>query len=172
MSMMMAANRTSETQDTWAALYVYEQVLCWPLLVGTTFMSSRDAVNALAKESRPTLSTTCSGVDAVAVPRVVLRAIVSRLQDQKMPSVPCLNVSRDQAVLLVRAGTGSVFAGLKDVRVESGAGGRLILPPSHGLRWDIPPWDDSTEAPCPLLDGSELIGTVHDALRLVGNLPP
>ncbi|MFE7331575.1 hypothetical protein ACFU8W_43080 [Streptomyces sp. NPDC057565] len=108
----------------------------------------------------------------MTVPRVVGMEAMVLLGRRDMGPVPCLIASQDQATLLIRAGTGRVFAGMENVRVESGAGGRLILPPSSGWRWDTPPWDARTEAPCPLLDGTELVGCVRDALRLFGGRTP
>ncbi|WP_424862895.1 hypothetical protein [Streptomyces sp. MMS24-I29] len=158
--------------DMGAVVEAYERVLCWPLLVETTLLSWDRAAAELRKGPGSLLSTTCSAMDTVTVPREVGLETMVLLGRRDMGPVPCLISPQDQATLLIRAGTGNAFAGMENIRVESGAGERLILPPSSGWRWDTPPWDARTRAPCPLLDGTELVGCVRDALRLFGGCVP
>jgi hypothetical protein len=146
----------------------YERVLGWPLLAGATFVSPDRAAAELAECPDNQLSTPCSAFDAVTVSHVVGMESMLLLGRRDLGPVPCLIAHPDQAILLIKAGTGRVFAGLENVSVESGSGGRLILPPSSSRQWDTPPWDIKAEAPCPLLDGAALAPCIHDALRLFG----
>ncbi|MFE4333237.1 hypothetical protein ACFRQM_28605 [Streptomyces sp. NPDC056831] len=166
--MRALASWPPKARDTRAIVEAYQRVLGWPLIVGTTFVSPDRAAAELAESPDVQLSTPCSAFDAVTVSHAVGMEIMLLLGRRDVGPVPCLTVHRDQAILLVQAGTGGVFAGLENVSVEAGSGGRLILPPSSSRQWDTPPWDIKAEAPCPLLAGPVLAPCIHDALRLFG----
>ncbi|MFF4096496.1 hypothetical protein ACFYYY_22280 [Streptomyces sp. NPDC001834] len=127
----------------------YERVPCWPLFVGTTLLSGDRAPAELTHNPGSRLSTTCSAVDAVTVPYGVGLETMVLLGRRDMGPVPCLISHQDQATLLVRAGTDRTFAGIENIQVKSGTGGRLLTHPPrtilelvvHGpsqvFAWDI-----------------------------------
>lgn len=158
--------------DTSATVQAYERVLGWPLIIGSTLVSWDRAVAEMAARPRAGLSTSCSAFDAVTVSHAVGIETMVLLDRSGVGPVPCLIAHPNRAVLLVQAETGGAFAGLEDVSVESGPGGRLALPPSSRWRWDTPPWDIKAQEAVPLLAGSKLAPYVHNALRLFGRQTP
>lgn len=83
-------------------------------------------------------------------------------------TVPCL-VDRARAVLFVLPATGR-YALREDahsgVELRSGPGQWVALPPTHGTRWDTPPWHEQTYRPVQLLHGRDLQDHLHEALRV------
>ncbi|MFJ7412825.1 hypothetical protein ACIQWZ_18710 [Streptomyces sp. NPDC098077] len=140
----------------------------WPLIVHSTFVTPDRAVAELADAPGTELSTPCCGFDAVSVPSAVgLEALVlAGRRDVGNP--PCLVVPDEVAVFLVRPGSADDLLRLAGVSVESGPGGRLMLPPAGGARWDTPPWRIREEAPCQLDDSTGFAACVTDAFRLLG----
>lgn len=104
--------------------------------------------------------------DAVVLSRGVGLAAMTAL-DRRGP-VPCL-VHGERVILLVAPGTGEVMT-RHAVEVRSGAAQWVALPPSYGVRWDTPPWDEASGAAVPLMLGQEVQPEVAAAARLVG--PP
>lgn len=103
--------------------------------------------------------------DAVIVPvRIAMAALVSL---EREAPVPCLTIHGQQAVLLVLPATGRYSAGRPDMQVRTGAGSWVALPPSHGVRWDTPPWNEQTNKPLPLLHGSDVGRHLAEAFALV-----
>jgi hypothetical protein len=102
--------------------------------------------------------------DAVVLPRAVGMAVMVRL-DRRGP-VPCL-IAAGTATLFVQAGTGSTLDAYpgQPVEVRSGPDGWVALPPSHGVRWDTPPWDEVTGARLRLPHGHAIKPAVTEALR-------
>ncbi|MEV5774203.1 hypothetical protein AB0L49_23585 [Streptomyces antimycoticus] len=95
--------------------------------------------------------------DAVVLPRpVAMFALV--LAEREGPPVPCVN-DRHRSALLVAPGTAravlSTFSRTV-VKVRSGPDQWVALPPSHGTRWDTPPWDEMTGEPVTLPDAAAL----------------
>ncbi|MER5617738.1 hypothetical protein [Streptomyces sp. NPDC002215] len=146
----------------------YNQVLGWPLLVGTTFMPPDRAAAELTKH-RAELSTPCSAFDAVTVSHAVGMEALVLFGRRHVGPVPCLVERRDYVILLVQAGTGAPLERLEGVlSVEAGPGGRLVLPPSSGRQWDTPPWAITSDKPCRLPEGLALAESLADAQRLFG----
>lgn len=107
--------------------------------------------------------------DAVVYPRELGMAIMVSL-DRRGP-VPCLT-TRDHATLLVLPGTGYLLKMPgRTVEVRAGAGHWIALPPSHGVSWDTPPWDEVTGDPIPLMHGHALKPYVTSALKAAGEAP-
>jgi hypothetical protein len=171
--MRTVASWPPAAHDTLAVAEAYTQVLGWPLIAGTTFVSPDRAAAELADPDTQTqLSTPCSAFDAVTVARAVGTGAMVLFERRGLGPVPCMIEGHDRVVLLVRAGTGRFLSGLEFVvGVEAGSGGRLVLPPSSGRWWDTPPWALTAEKPCRLPDGSALVPSFVDALRLRGNGP-
>ncbi|MFE6272289.1 hypothetical protein ACFVQ9_26250 [Streptomyces goshikiensis] len=159
-------------RDTRAVLQTYDQVLGWPLIVDDAFVSARCAFVALELTPDAVVSTTCSAFDAVTMPHAVGADLLVLLGRSDLEQVPALTDGHEQVVVLVAAGTASGLASLEGVSVDSGPGGRLILPPSTGRRWDTPPWDLRTEGPCPLPDGTAIESALRTALRVFGTPSP
>ncbi|MBC3987477.1 hypothetical protein H8N00_00820 [Streptomyces sp. AC563] len=103
------------------------------------------------------------GFGAVTLPRAIgMMAMVSI--DRRMRA-PCL-VGPDSVTLLVQPGTASVLGSVSAATVLTGAGEWLALPPSHGMRWDTPPWDERTGHPLALPHGHSLVRDVREAVRI------
>ncbi|MFJ7589571.1 hypothetical protein ACIQZO_19755 [Streptomyces sp. NPDC097617] len=170
--MTAVAQWPPRTRDTRASLEAYERVLGWPLIVDDTLVSARCASAALELSLDAVVSTTCSAFDAVTVPYAVGADLLVLLGRGALDQVPALAYGREQVVVLVAAGTGSGLKSMAGVLVESGPGGRLILPPSPRRRWDTPPWSPRAEEPCPLPTGGAIETPLRIALRSFGAPPP
>ncbi|AWZ03544.1 MULTISPECIES: hypothetical protein [unclassified Streptomyces] len=145
----------------------YEDVLAWPLIVGSDIVSAHRAL-ALVQEApgRLELQTTCSAFDAVIVPAVLgadLLVLADRRGQDPAP-VPSLVYGTGETVLLVAPGTAAPLIGVAGVRVESGPGGRIALPPSGGSRWDTWPWALDEPTPATLSDGGCLLPLLRTAM--------
>lgn len=92
--------------------------------------------------------------DALVLPRAVGMAAMVVLE--RVAQVPCI-VTGESVILLVLPATGryaSVACG--DLEVRSGSGNWIAVPPSHGTRWDTPPWVPQTNSPVVLLHGADV----------------
>lgn len=101
--------------------------------------------------------------DALVMPRRMGMAIMVSL-DRDAP-VPCL-VDEEHATILVLPSTGRYALGCTPpagVRLRTGADQWIALPPSHGIRWDTPPWNEQTRRRLPLLHGGDVRGYVVEA---------
>ncbi|MGY3676592.1 hypothetical protein [Streptomyces sp. TE33382] len=160
------------TLDTPAVVEAYTRVLGWPLIAGSTFVSPHRAAADLVARPDTELSTPCSAFDAIRVSHAVGMEAMVLLGRRDVGPVPCLIENHNHVILLVKAGTGGPLSELEGVSVEAGSGGRLVLPPSTGRRWDTPPWNIQSETPCQLPAGPALAPTISNALRLFGSAPP
>ncbi|MEU9334073.1 hypothetical protein AB0D49_13075 [Streptomyces sp. NPDC048290] len=102
--------------------------------------------------------------DAVLVPHQIGMAAMTRLDHSH--SVPCLVTDSRTATLLVLPTTGQ-DADVDDcVEVRTGEYGWIALPPSHGTRWDTPPWLDATRAPRTLIHGGAVGRQLRDIITM------
>ncbi|KAB7850109.1 hypothetical protein [Streptomyces mobaraensis] len=103
----------------------------------------------------------------IAPSRVGMAAMVSLDRETR---VPCA-VTRDEAALFTQAGTGRYAIDALTstcLVVRTGPEGWVALPPSHGVRWDTPPWDEASGAALPLPHGGRLHAHFTKAVRLAG----
>ncbi|MBB1255422.1 hypothetical protein H3146_18970 [Streptomyces sp. OF3] len=104
--------------------------------------------------------------DAVVLPRQFGMAVMVRL-DRAGP-VPC-TVTDSAATLLVQAGTGMVLHNAGGiVEVRSGPDRWVALPPSHGVRWDTPPWHEPGGAALTLPHARALVQPIAEVARYFG----
>ncbi|MER6121508.1 hypothetical protein ABT173_02170 [Streptomyces sp. NPDC001795] len=105
--------------------------------------------------------------DALVLPKWTGLSVVMWIG--RRTTVPCLLQGEDHAVLLVLPATGryAVPEGTSPstVQVRSGPEQWIALPPSHGARWDTPPWHEQTHDPLPLIPGGDLLEALATALR-------
>jgi hypothetical protein len=109
--------------------------------------------------------------DAILLPKTAGMAAMVSL-DRTGPA-PCL-VEGETAILLALPATGRYALGddvHPAVEVRTGPEQWIALPPSHGTRWDTPPWDEQTYTPLPLLHGARLQPHVADALTHMPMVP-
>ncbi|MER6516726.1 hypothetical protein ABT246_07625 [Streptomyces sp. NPDC001553] len=166
MTPLQASHWPPISRDVPGLLSAYESVLAWPLIVGSDIVSARGALSLLREAPGLELQTTCSAFDAVIVPAVLgsdLLVLADR-RDQALPPFPSLAYGSGQKLLLVAPGTAATLTGVAGVRVESGPGGRIALPPSGGARWDTWPWALSEPTPVTLTDGVGLIPLLRTAM--------
>ncbi|MFI5980529.1 hypothetical protein ACIBEA_06590 [Streptomyces sp. NPDC051555] len=145
----------------------YEDVLAWPLIVGSDIVSAHRAL-ALVQETPDCLElqTACSAFDAVIVP-AALGSDLLVLADRRGPDpapVPSLAYGTGEKVLLVALGTAAPLIGVAGVRVESGPCGRITLPPAGGSHWDTWPWALDEPRPITLSDGRCLMPLLRTAM--------
>ncbi|MFG2918571.1 hypothetical protein ACGF0D_37515 [Kitasatospora sp. NPDC048298] len=92
--------------------------------------------------------------DALLLPRTIGMAAMVVLE--KVAQVPCI-VTVESVILLVLPATGRyASASCDDLEVRSGPGDWIAVPPSHGTRWDTPPWVPQTNTPAVLLHGADV----------------
>ncbi|MER7671333.1 hypothetical protein ABTY61_23105 [Kitasatospora sp. NPDC096128] len=92
--------------------------------------------------------------DALVLPRSVGLATMAALD--QIAQVPCI-VTDDAVTLLVLPATGRFARTFHpDLEVRSGRSNWIALPPSHGTRWDTPPWVPQTSTPVALLHGVDV----------------
>ncbi|MFE7531101.1 hypothetical protein ACFU7Y_36140 [Kitasatospora sp. NPDC057542] len=92
--------------------------------------------------------------DALVVPRDVGMAAMVVLE--KVAQVPCI-VTDESVTLLTLPATGRYAkADRAGVKVRSGPSDWIAVPPSHGTRWDTPPWVPQTNHPTVLLHGADV----------------
>lgn len=108
--------------------------------------------------------------DAVIVPRAIAMSAMVKLD--KIAPVPCLLDDRAEptAALLVLPATGRYAACDPRIEVRTGPEGWLALPPSHGIRWDTPPWIEPTTKPRVLLHGADVGRLLAEAFNC-GTVP-
>ncbi|MEU5193681.1 hypothetical protein AB0G86_06405 [Streptomyces scabiei] len=108
--------------------------------------------------------------DAVVLPKWSGLSVVMSLE-RCDKAVPCIVQGENHAVLLVLPATGKYAVpeeeGLPDVVVRSGPEQWVALPPSHGIRWEQPPWHEQTRQPLPLIHGNDLLFPLTQALRAI-----
>lgn len=166
MTQLQAAQWPPISRDVPGLLSAYESVLACPLIVGSDIVSARGALSLLREVPGLELLTTCSAFDAVIVPAVMgsdLLVLADR-RAQALPPLPSLVYGSGEKVLLVAPGTAAPLMGVAGVRVESGPGGRIALPPSGGARWDTWPWALAEPKPVTLSDGGCLMPLLRTAL--------
>jgi hypothetical protein len=102
--------------------------------------------------------------DAIVLPRQAGMAAMVALDC--IAPVPCI-ITAEHATLLVLPATAryALDEGRHpQVEVRSGPDRWVALPPSHGYRWDTPPWDEQTYEPVLLLHGEALRKGLTEAL--------
>lgn len=105
--------------------------------------------------------------DAIVMPRRTGMATMVSLD--RVAPVPCLT-NDAQATLFVLPSTGRYALGedtLIGVELRTGQGQWIALPPSHGTRWDTPPWNEQTRAPVTLLHGQDVRPHLAEAFARV-----
>jgi hypothetical protein len=78
--------------------------------------------------------------------------------------VPCV-VHAKEVALLVQPETGATLVDFDFVQVEANREATLTLPPSHGSRWDTPPWLSSHPEPTHLVSGDALLSALAKVSR-------
>ncbi|MFE4664618.1 hypothetical protein ACFRI7_32075 [Streptomyces sp. NPDC056716] len=170
---MTTAAWPPRSSDPAALLAAYTEVLEWPLVTvaggAGGRVSAAEALRRLAADPDTVIGTRCAaaGVDAVVLPLeegrkalVVLEAH-SSLQPDTAP-VPAIRTG-DGVMLLVRAGTGGMLAGLENIRTVTET--QLFpLPPTAGVVWDSPPWQPLRRMPAPFPSGEDLLPALKRAL--------
>ncbi|MEV6730618.1 hypothetical protein [Streptomyces sp. NPDC051364] len=154
------------SRDVAGLVSAYGDVLAWPLIVGSGIVSAHRAVSLLRESPGLDVHTTCSAFDAVIVPAALgsdLLVLVDR-RGQSLPAIPSLAYGSGEKVLLVAPGTAASLVGVAGVRVESGPGGRIALPPSGGSRWDTWPWTLTEPRPVAMSDGIDLMPLLRTAM--------
>ncbi|MFE6049379.1 hypothetical protein ACFQ6N_01320 [Kitasatospora sp. NPDC056446] len=163
------------------AATAYANILRWPLSVGyrhrprqgctceaadctvpgahprsdsPVFFTPKLVVEELEESPGAGLIAWTTGFDALVFPRTAGMAAMVALD--KVAQVPCI-VTDESVILLVLPATGRhVTAYRADVGLRSGSGDWIAVPPSHGTRWDTPPWVPRANTPIPLLHGTEV----------------
>lgn len=181
-----------QTRDSGLCAAAYMGILDWPLAIGHRFRprggctcrtpescpapgahplsgsatarSPEQFLKDLAEAPGASLIAPTQLFDAIVLPRLCGMAAMVSLD--RLAPVPCLTTA-DQAALFVQPSTaryavdGGIPAG---VELRSGPGAWVALPPSHGTRWDTPPWHEQTHEPLPLLHGKDLRPHITDVL--------
>lgn len=182
------------TRDPAAAARAYTDVLNWPIAVGHRyrprqgctcedaacptpgahpdlqgFAATRGCRSEWEIETAPgaALIARTASFDALVMPRRIGMATMVAL-DHVAP-VPCLTDTA-RAILLALPATGRYA--LSDeappsVELRTGSQQWIALPPSHGNRWDTPPWNEQTSAPIPLLHGGDIRPHLAEAIGQV-----
>ncbi|WP_405496367.1 hypothetical protein [Streptomyces sp. NBC_00096] len=153
-------------RDSAALIRAYEDLLSWPLIVGTDIVSANRAIQFVIERQGCTLHTTCSAFDAVVMPDALGSdvLVLADRRDVDLAPIPALRYGTGERVLLVEPGTAQPLTGVAGVRVESGPGGRIALPPAGGARWDTWPWTPAEPTPVPLANGACLLPILRTAL--------
>ncbi|MFD9688389.1 hypothetical protein ACFWXO_21845 [Kitasatospora sp. NPDC059088] len=111
-------------------------------------------IEELEKAPGAGLLATTSMFDALVFPRTTGMAAIVNLE--KIAQVPCI-VTDESVTLLILPATGRYARTVgADVRIRSGPDDWIALPPSHGTRWDTPPWVLQTNSPVALLHGGDI----------------
>ncbi|WP_330300623.1 hypothetical protein [Streptomyces sp. NBC_00503] len=162
---MMVTLWPPTNRDGAALIRAYEDLLSWPLIVGTEIVSAGRALQLMG-EREHMLHTTCSAFDAVFVPAALGSdvLVLADRRDAALAPIPALTYGNGEKVLLVEPETARPLTAVVDVRVESGPGGRIALPPSRGARWDTWPWELAEPKPVPLTNGVRLLPVLRTAL--------
>ncbi|RKT08227.1 hypothetical protein BX286_6311 [Streptomyces sp. 3211.6] len=172
----MTSLRTSHwppiSRNVAGLLTAYEEVLDWPLIVGSDIVSARRAIALMREAPGLGLQTTCSAFDAVIVPASLgsdLLVLADR-REQSLPPIPSLAYGSGEKVLLVAPGTAASLVGVAGVQCESGPGGRIALPPSGGARWDTWPWTPAEPKSVTFSDGAALMPLLRTAMASTPSL--
>lgn len=119
-------------------------------------LAERQLLEELDTQPGASLIATTAAIDALVLPRVCGMAAMASLD--RVAPVPCLT-EEARAILLVLPATGRYALGEQPypaVEVRSGPDQWIPLPPTHGIRWDTPPWNEQTHQPIVLLHGGDL----------------
>ncbi|MGW1071607.1 hypothetical protein [Streptomyces sp. NPDC002537] len=84
-------------------------------------------------------------------------------------ATPCL-LHGEHATLFTQPGSGRqaiARAAASVTELHTGSAGWVALPPSHGARWDTPPWDYRTGRPMPLPHGCDIRPHLLGAARQI-----
>jgi hypothetical protein len=135
-----------------------------PVLPGVEPLGEESVEDALETAPGASLIAATRQFDAVLVPHRIGMATMAWL-DRSHP-VPCLVTDSNVAALLVLPATGRYAAVHACVEVRTGEDGWIALPPSHGTRWDTPPWLEATRTPRELLNGQEVGRHLREVIRM------
>ncbi|MEW1637491.1 hypothetical protein AB0469_25890 [Streptomyces sp. NPDC093801] len=181
-----------DTRDPAAAAGAYTRILNWPLTVGYRYRprqgctcgnprcptpgahpvpgppnlrDQHEMIRELEAAPGAGLIIWTTRFDAVIVPRAVGMAAMVALDH--LAHVPCL-VTEAHATLLVLPATGRYAQrGETSAQVRSGSCQWIAAPPTHGVRWDAPPWLEGTSTPAALLHGGDVGLRLRDAYKTV-----
>lgn len=186
------------TRDPASCADAYTGILGWPIAIGHRFRPrggctccmpecpvsgahplpgpvtprpARRLGEELAMSPGAALIAPTLGFDAIALPRTYGMAAMVALD--RVAPIPCL-VEDERAVLFVLPSTARYALpedGQSGVDLRSGPGQWVALPPSHGVRWDTPPWHEQTHRPLPLLHGQDLRLPLANVLRAATRRP-
>lgn len=152
------------SRDALAATYADADLLGWPLFIDAQPMNVEQVQHAFARNSSTVLLAACTKFDAVTTSRKAATAALVRL-DRRGTALPCL-LCGETGTFLVARGSGVHVSPLAGVQVMSGADARITLPPTHGVRWDTPPWHLTERAPLKMPSAIDLLSCLEEALRL------
>lgn len=129
-----------------------------------TPLGERQLLDAVSTTPGVALIATTAAVDALILPKRPAMATIASL-DRGAP-VPCLTATTWAAILVLPA-TGRYARGdlpHPDLELRTGPRQWIPLPPTHGISWDTPPWNEQTGRPLPLLHGKDLRPYLAEAL--------
>lgn len=152
------------SRDALVNTYADAELLGWPLFVGTEPMNADRVQHVFARNPTTALLAACTKFDAVTASRRVVADALVRL-DRMGAVLPCL-LYRETGTFLVARGSGAHVSALAGVQVMAGADARITLPPTHGARWDTPPWHLTKRAPLELSSAAVLHSCLEEGLRL------
>lgn len=135
-----------------------------------TPLGEQQLLEQLDTQPGAALIATTAAIDAVVLPRVCGMAAMASLD--RIAPVPCLTEG-ERAILLVLPATGRYALAEQHpaVQVRGGPEQWIPLPPTHGTRWDTPPWNEQTHQPVALLHGGDLKPHLAAALAQAGGRP-
>jgi hypothetical protein len=136
-----------------------------PLLNPLPRLTEATITSALETAPGASLIAQTTHFDAVIVPHRIGMSALLKLDHVGSGTVPCL-VSGDSVTLIVLPSTGRYALGHPDTEVRTGPDGWIALPPSHGVRWDTPPWMEMAGTPKPLLHGSDVGERLAQAFKM------
>ncbi|GLF94930.1 hypothetical protein [Streptomyces yaizuensis] len=146
----------------------YVRVMDWRLLVDGIPCAKEEVF--LAHKSRPVavISTVSEGFDEVRIPVEVGRQVLMRMEGSSYPNwdendVPALR-SQKTFSFLVRVGSAKALTKLPEVQVVS-EGGRLILPPTEKVHWNVFPWRTDRPEPRTFPESGDLMAELAEILR-------
>ncbi len=186
--------RPINTRDPALAARAYTNVLNWPIAVGHRYRPRQGCTCANAACPTPGAHPNTKGLastrgchadwdietapgaaliahtasfDALVMPRRIGMATMVALD--RVAPVPCLTDTA-RAILFMLPATGRYALGDEPppfIELRTGSRQWIALPPSHGTRWDTPPWNEQTSAPIPLLHGGDIRPRLAEAIGQV-----
>ncbi|GLF98136.1 hypothetical protein [Streptomyces yaizuensis] len=145
-------------RDLTALLTAYEQVMGWTVAVEGLRVPGTDAADTLRRRPDSMVSVVCIGFEALQLPArpggppVPVLELDDRLYCGDLV-VPSFVTGSGARTLLVRPDTAEEVSRVRGWPMI-GVGGELVVPPSPGMRWEIPPWDPARRAPLAFPDAA------------------